>query len=208
MSQQEVKYPRDPVELRPRLRSGSRWTKRELEWLNVEYEPTRHYRFDFQDIALSPEIQEGIDLSYLLTGCLGVEEICQGMAAMDMEAVRARKVNWRTLEKSWPALAFSNAYARLSSILEKGQSSSATLAGYTTPPNQTTIPVDPKYSDKSGSTISSGDEKREHYAELFANDVVTASITALQLDARPTIPWLDPTYDFLLTARYFILFSF
>ena len=125
------------------------------------------------------------------------------MAAMDMDAVKRRKVKWGVLQQSWPALAFASAYERLSSILERGQSSSskATLTTYGTPPNQTTTPADPMYSGGSAETVSSGDDKREHFTELFANEFIAASTTAFRLYAEGTISWLDPIYDFCLSPR-------
>jgi len=207
MSQQRILLPHDPVEAKPRLGSGSRWTRVQLELLNVEYEPTHEYRFDFEDIVLPPAVQEGGKSPYLPTEILGVDEVCRGMEAMDMEAVRRSKVNWIELQKSWPCLAFSTAYERLSSILEKGQSSSSrrSLSAYTTPPTQTSIPVNPKYSNESENsyhTISSGDDKRENYTELFANELSTASLTVFRLYAGNTISWLNPLYDLCISPRF------
>ena len=139
-----------------------------------------------------------------------MQQICEGMAALDMEAVRKSKVNWFEVQRSWPALTFfSTAYSKLSSILEKGQSSSSkrALAAYDTPPNQTTIPADPTYSHQSKSskhsidTISSGDSKRENYTQLFADSFITASLTVFQLYSGTTISWLDPVYEFALSSR-------
>lgn len=143
---------------------------------------------------------------FLPTESLGVNEVCQGMEILDMEG---GKVQWRILQRSWPALAFATAYERLSSILERGQSSSSknALAMYATPPNQTTIPADPKYSNESErslNTISSGDDEREHYTELFANDFVAASMTVFRLYVAETMSWLNPIYDFRLSPRLVI----
>ena len=122
-----------------------------------------------------------------------------------MEDVRKRRVKWEVLHKSSPALlTFSSSYARLSSILQKSQSRSSRkpLSKYNTTPTQTTILAHPKYSDKSElrlDTISSGDDKREHFTEQFANDFVTASMIALEFYTPSTIPWLNSELDFSLS---------
>ena len=72
-----------------------------------------------------------------------------------------------------------------------------------TPPNQTTIPANPKFSgDSTGSSNSwsSSDSNPEHFTHLFAYQFINASLLAVQ-KYLGKIPWLEEKCN-TLTHRF------
>ena len=108
-----------------------------------------------------------------------------------MEAVKESRLNFRKLT-SWPALLFFRAYSSLATILHH-RIPTFIQDPYITPPTQTVVPVDPKFSDSSGSS------KPEGYTDRFADAYVEASFITIK-DALGGMSWLDPSHKFLFTS--------
>jgi hypothetical protein len=109
------------------------------------------------------------------------------MRELDMNAVRSRKVNYDALQLG----SFGVAYAALNSVMERRHSSNR--AEPQTPPNQTTVPVDPTFSGDSVVSKSSTDSKGEPFVQKFADRFVDSSLSSLQ-PYLEDLNWMDPTY--------------
>jgi hypothetical protein len=128
------------------------------------------------------------------------------MRAVDMEAVKARTVDYETL--GWPATYFSAAYKSLIRVLQRPLSTTPTQyktsAPYDTPPHQTTVPANPnlsKESDSSMGTDSSCQSKPEPFTERFMDEFVTGVLGSIDRELMP-IPWLRQEHNFYLSMEY------
>jgi hypothetical protein len=122
---------------------------------------------------------------------------------VDMDAIKNNTLNLEDVT-SWPALRFERTYMALMNVLYKPTSSAKPIQQSNitfTPPNQTTVPADPKFSK--GSIISTGStssaaSKAEHFTEKFAEAFIEASFQSISRQLGENISWLDPGRQFKL----------
>jgi hypothetical protein len=129
------------------------------------------------------------------------------MRALDMEAVRAHKVNFINLD--WRATYFDAAYMSLTRVLERPLSATpSTSAPYKTPPHQVTVPANPNFSKESDSSMgtdSSCESKPEPFTERFMDEFVTGVLNSIKYELAMPIPWLRQNDRFYLSMEYDLL---
>src|SRR5271170_61168 len=127
--------------------------------------------------------------------------IKEGIEALDMEAIKDKTLDFEDLP-SWPALLLVWSYRALKNVLYKPapltQSSLPASNTLSTPPNQATIPANPKFSKESTGSSSSAASKAEHFTEKFAEAFIEASFESISRQLGEDIPWLDPKRRFRL----------
>ena len=122
---------------------------------------------------------------------VGIDNVANSINSIDMEDVKFGTFNFET-----PQLGrFENAYDALVSVLEKRKSSSKRPRKPQTPPNQTTIPANPKFSG------SSTESKGEPFVQKFADRFTDSSLGAVRswLD---NFSWIHNKYKVRLISQY------
>jgi len=122
----------------------------------------------------------------MVSDCAGVKTIAECIESFDLGAGVDRNVDIDTVPGS--AVPFVTANEELVKILRRKSPPS----GLCTPPHQTTVPANPKYSGDSvgsASSWSSSDSREEHFTHQFAYQFVNASRRAVGRQLQE-IPWL------------------
>jgi hypothetical protein len=185
-----------------KLRSGSLWTAMHLEWLGVEYDPETVYLIDFSATDVSPALAERTIVCCRHADS-GIELIRKGIEALDMDAVKARRVNFEAL--GWPAYYFDAAYKALVRVIQRPLELHPPAQPYNTPPRQTTVPANPnlsKESDMSTGSSASCESKPEPFTERFMDEFVTGVLASIQNQLAMPIPWLNKDDGFYLSMEY------
>jgi hypothetical protein len=119
---------------------------------------------------------------------LGVNVISDGIEGLDFNAIANQTVDPDTLSLALGSFVIAN--EELVKILRRRESLPLEQR---TPPNQTTIPADPKFSGEStdsSNSWSSSDSNPEHFTHLFAYQFINASLVAVR-KYFGKIPWLE-----------------
>jgi len=186
----------DPAPSIKKFGPVSRWQKRQLDWLGVDYSPNVFYEFNFGSVDLSEGLSQRNSLLEPVSKCVGVQIVSEAMKTFDLKAAVDQPVDI----DNFPAVMvpFVTANEELIKILRSRQTPSLQPC---TPPNQTTVPANPKYSgDSIGSadSWSSSDSREEHFTHQFAYQFITASRRAVGKQLRE-IPWLVDGCDALIS---------
>ena len=123
----------------------------------------------------------------MVSHCAGLKTITECIESFDIGARADRKIDIDTVPGS--VVPFVTANEELIKILRRRESPPL---GPCTPPHQTTVPADPKYSGdsvESASSWSSSDSREEHFTHQFAYQFVNASRRAVERQLQE-IPWL------------------
>ena len=123
----------------------------------------------------------------MVSDCSGVKTISEGIETFDLKAAAENTVDIDTLPASM--VPFVTANEELIKILRRRETPSLQPC---TPPNQTTVPANPKYSGnsiESAESWSSSDSRAEHFTHLFGYQFINASRRAVGRQLQK-IPWL------------------
>jgi hypothetical protein len=121
--------------------------------------------------------------------------ISDGIEVLDLKAIADNTVDIDLLPSSM--VPFVTANEELVKILRRRETSPLDPR---TPPNQTTVPANPKYSGESiesADSWSSSDSRAEHFTHLFAYQFVNASKRAVKKQLWK-IPWLKESCNELI----------
>jgi hypothetical protein len=133
---------------------------------------------------------------------VGVKTISDGLESLDLKAIANQTLDLESLSLSMGSLGFVmvpfvTANEELIKILRRRETSHLDPR---TPPTQTTVPANPKYSGESTESTdswSSSDSRPEHFTHLFAYQFVNASRRAVQKQLGK-IPWLKESCNELI----------
>ena len=85
-TRQTVFMPQDETTEAPKFGSRSKWKRAQLPMLNVEYDPTAHFPFNFDSVPMSPALDECI-LLYNLVLITGKNLFARHIAQFDMNSI-------------------------------------------------------------------------------------------------------------------------
>jgi hypothetical protein len=134
---------------------------------------------------------------------VGVKTISDGIEALDLKAIADKTFNldamsWVMGSLSWVMGSFVTANEELIKILRRRETSPLDPC---TPPNQTTVPSNPKYSGgsiESADSWTSSDSRAEHFTHQFVYQFVNASLQAIQRQLGK-ISWLIESCNELIS---------
>jgi len=194
---QTVVMPQDETTETPKFGSGSKWKRAQLGMLNVEYDPTAHFPFNFDSVPMSLALHERIFPSNLVL-ITGINLFAHHIAQFDMNSIASGqqfdyKATGLEVDDAVKLGLFVTAAEELAKIILKRTSLPTSRMSQPTTPVQPTFAANPDYSKDSTSSdqsAGSADSKAEHYTDRYAYDFTRATIMTLR-DHVENIPWIS-----------------
>jgi hypothetical protein len=187
--------------------SGSKWRRRDLELLGVEY---RYDKFDEVEIPVNfmplELVARIVPFLMLWVWAVVIEATAKKIESVDMSVVRRRGVEHEVLDMlaKNDLLLFASTYNSLGTLLARVRSSKGTIpVVFETPPGQTTVPQNPNLS---GGSSSSAESKGEPYVNNFAAKFLESTYFTIARWLEP-IQWVNPKAQAFLFRQYTLPFG-